>query len=81
MEWAGALKPELEASYFELQDALMKASSFESLNKLMPLEYASLPVNLVTGFADGDISYHMLAPLFDIPSGNQVIDGTIVKQD
>ena len=40
-----------------------------------------MPVNLVTGFANGDISYHMLASLFDQPSGNQVIDGTKASQD
>lgn len=35
-----------------------------------------MPVNLVTGFGNGEISYHLLASLYKQSTGNQVLDGT-----
>ena len=78
LEWSGATQPE-EDSYFGLQDALMNASSFDELHKELPEEYRSIPLNLVAGFENGDISYHMLASLYSRETGNQVLDGTIAS--
>ena len=54
----------------------MNASSYAEFMQDLP-EYDSMPVNLVAGFANGDISYNLLASNYELGSGNQVLDGTI----
>ena len=53
----------------------MNSASNDDFYDNLP-EYSGMPVNLVSGFANGDISYNLLASLFDQSSGNQVLDGT-----
>ena len=35
-----------------------------------------MPVNLVSAFGDGSISYNLMASLFRDSTGNQILDGT-----
>ena len=47
----------------------MNASSYAEFMQDLP-EYDSMPVNLVAGFANGDISYNLLASNYELGSGN-----------
>ena len=53
----------------------MNANSYGELQDYLP-EYESMPVNLVSGFASGDISYNLLASIYEKGTGNHVLDGT-----
>ena len=73
IEWTGATQPS-EESYFALQDSLIGASRAEDLRGNIT-DYSAMPVNLVAGFENGDISYNLLASLYRFGTGNQVLDG------
>ena len=69
LEWSGATSPK-EDSYFELQDALMNSANYNDLSRNLPGDYSSMPVNVVAGFNNGDISYNLMASLYAMGTGN-----------